>query len=100
MPPPTGGTIPVGQFGEFNDLAQSIPSGTSQLVFKAIQTYGDGTMVSWIRCPTRQCPIRRTLHRRLRSPPPAVPAGPRRPQVSPSSEGAGEHPVRLDMPAL
>ena len=31
--------IPVGQFGEFNVLAQGIPTGTSQLVFKAIQTY-------------------------------------------------------------
>ena len=35
----SGGSIPVGQFGEFNVLAQGIPTGTSQLVFKAIQTY-------------------------------------------------------------
>ena len=52
----SGGTIPVGQFGEFNVLAQGIPSGTSQLVFKAIQTYSDGTVVSWIQVPNRTVP--------------------------------------------
>ena len=45
----SGGTIPVGQFGEFNVLAQGIPTGTPELVFKAIQSYSDGTVVSWIR---------------------------------------------------
>src|SRR3974390_3351607 len=43
----SGGTIPVGQFGQFNVLAQGIPSGTSELVFKAIQSYSNGTVVSW-----------------------------------------------------
>jgi len=52
----TGGTIPVGQFGQFNVLAQGIPTGTSQLVFKAIQSYSDGTVVSWIQVPTRAVP--------------------------------------------
>ena len=52
----SGNTIPVGQFGEFNVLAQGIPSGTSQLVFKAIQTYSDGTTVSWIQVPTKSVP--------------------------------------------
>jgi uncharacterized protein YcnI len=49
-------TIPVGQFGEFNVLAQGVPSGTSQLVFKAIQTYSDGTVVSWIQVPSKTVP--------------------------------------------
>jgi uncharacterized protein YcnI len=50
------GTIPVGQFGEFNVLAQGVPTGTSQLVFKAIQTYSDGTVVSWIEVPSKAVP--------------------------------------------
>jgi len=52
----SGGTIPVGQFGEFDVLAQGIPTGTTQLVFKAIQSYGDGTVVSWIEVPDRAVP--------------------------------------------
>jgi uncharacterized protein YcnI len=52
----SGGTIPVGQFGAFNVLAQGIPTGTSELVFKAIQTYGDGTVVSWIEVPDKVVP--------------------------------------------
>ncbi len=52
----SGGTIPVGQFGEFNVLAQGIPTGTHQLVFKAIQTYSDGTVVSWIQVPDKAVP--------------------------------------------
>ena len=52
----SGSTIPVGQFGEFNVLAQGIPTGTSQLVFKAIQTYSDGTVVSWIEVPNKAVP--------------------------------------------
>ncbi len=52
----SGGTIPVGQFGEFNVLAQGIPTGTSELVFKAIQTYADGTVVSWIEVPNKTVP--------------------------------------------
>jgi uncharacterized protein YcnI len=51
-----GGTIPVGQFAEFNVLAQGIPTGTSELVFKAIQSYSDGTIVSWIQVPGRTVP--------------------------------------------
>jgi uncharacterized protein YcnI len=52
----TGSTIPVGQFEEFNVLAQGMPTGTSQLVFKAIQSYSDGTTVSWIQVPTKAVP--------------------------------------------
>ncbi len=52
----SAGNIPVGQFGEFNVLAQGIPTGTSKLVFKAIQTYSDGTVVSWIEIPDKAVP--------------------------------------------
>ena len=52
----SGSTIPVGQFGEFNVLAQGIPTGTTQLVFKAIQSYSDGTTISWIQVPTKAVP--------------------------------------------
>jgi len=52
----SGGSIPIGQFGEFNVLAQGIPSGTDQLIFKAIQQYSDGTVVSWIQVPDRAAP--------------------------------------------
>jgi uncharacterized protein YcnI len=51
-----GGSIPVGQFGEFNVLAQGIPSGTDHLVFKAIQSYSDGTTVAWIQVPSKAVP--------------------------------------------
>jgi len=50
------GNIPVGQFGEFNVLAQGIPTGTSLLTFKAVQLYSDGTTVSWIQVPTKDAP--------------------------------------------
>jgi uncharacterized protein YcnI len=52
----SGGSIPVGQFGEFDILAQGIPTGTSELVFKAIQSYNNGTVVSWIQVPSRAVP--------------------------------------------
>jgi uncharacterized protein YcnI len=51
-----GGTIPVGQFGAFNVLAQGLPSGTDKLVFKTIQQYSDGTTVSWIQIPDNAAP--------------------------------------------
>jgi Domain of unkown function (DUF1775) len=46
----------VGQFEEFNVLAQGIRSGTNQLVFKAIQLYSDGTTVAWIQVPSKAVP--------------------------------------------
>jgi periplasmic copper chaperone A len=52
----SGGSIPVGQFGLFNVLAQGLPSGTNQLVFKAVQDYSDGTTVAWIQVPDRSAP--------------------------------------------
>lgn len=50
------GSIPVGQFGEFNVLAQGLPTGTALLTFKAVQIYSDGTTVNWIQVPTKAAP--------------------------------------------
>jgi uncharacterized protein YcnI len=36
------------QYMLFSVLAGTLPSNANQLVFKAIQTYSDGTVVSWI----------------------------------------------------
>jgi uncharacterized protein YcnI len=44
---PGGGTAP-GQFEEFHVLVQQLPDKTNQVVFKALQTYSDGTIVRWI----------------------------------------------------
>jgi len=52
----SGGSIPVGQFGEFNVLAQGLPKGTDLLTFKAVQLYSDGTTVNWIQVPTKAAP--------------------------------------------
>jgi uncharacterized protein YcnI len=41
-----GGTAPS-QFQEFPVLVQQLPKDTSQVTFKAIQTYSDGTVVNW-----------------------------------------------------
>ena len=43
-----GGPIQPGHFQEFYVLAQSLPTGTDQVVFKALQTYADGDVVRWI----------------------------------------------------
>jgi uncharacterized protein YcnI len=44
----TGGTILPGQFQDFAVSADPLPSGISQLVFKAVQTYSNGDVVRWI----------------------------------------------------
>jgi uncharacterized protein YcnI len=44
----TGGKILPGQFQDFSVSADPLPSGISQLVFKAVQTYSNGTVVRWI----------------------------------------------------
>lgn len=41
------GTAP-GQFQEFYVLVQQLPDKANQVVFKALQTYSDGTIVRWI----------------------------------------------------
>ena len=43
-----GGPIQPGHFQEFYVLAQSLPTGTDQVVFKALQTYSNGAIVRWI----------------------------------------------------
>ena len=44
----TGGQILPGQFQDFAISADPLPTGISQLVFKAIQTYSNGDIVRWI----------------------------------------------------
>jgi uncharacterized protein YcnI len=44
-----GGEITPGHFQEFYVLAQQLPTTTSQVVFKALQTYSDGNVVRWIQ---------------------------------------------------
>jgi uncharacterized protein len=43
-----GAGIGPGFFGQFTVIAGKLPDGVSSLTFKAIQTYSDGTVVSWI----------------------------------------------------
>jgi uncharacterized protein YcnI len=47
----TGGKIDPGQFQEFDVSLGPLPKDTDQLVFKALQTYSDGTVVRWIDTP-------------------------------------------------
>jgi uncharacterized protein YcnI len=47
----TGGKILPGQYLDFSVSADPLPSGVSQLVFKAIQTYSNGDVVRWIDLP-------------------------------------------------
>jgi uncharacterized protein YcnI len=44
----TGGKILPGQFQDFAVSADPLPSGISQLAFKAVQTYSNGDVVRWI----------------------------------------------------
>lgn len=44
----SGGSIPQGQRDEFTFSAKT-PDGTGELVWKAYQTYADGTVVAWDR---------------------------------------------------
>lgn len=47
----TGGTINPGEFDEFEVSAGPVPKDVDQLVFKSIQTYASGEIVSWIEEP-------------------------------------------------
>jgi uncharacterized protein len=51
----TAGGIPPGAFDLFNVFA-TLPSNASKVTFKAVQTYSDGTVVSWIELPTKGAP--------------------------------------------
>jgi uncharacterized protein YcnI len=44
----TGGQIGPGQYESFDLLAQGLPDDADSLSFPTIQTYSDGTTVSWI----------------------------------------------------
>jgi len=44
----TAGGLAPGEFDLFTISAGPLPTNTSKLVFKALQTYSDGTTVSWI----------------------------------------------------
>jgi uncharacterized protein YcnI len=46
-----GAGIKAGFFGQFTVIAGKLPDGVSSLTFKAIQTYSDGSVVSWIEQP-------------------------------------------------
>jgi uncharacterized protein YcnI len=47
----TGGKILPGQYQDFSVSADPLPTGVSQLAFKAIQTYSNGDVVRWIDLP-------------------------------------------------
>ena len=44
----SGGGTPPTQFQELPVLVQQLPKAVSQVVFKAVQTYSDGSVVRWI----------------------------------------------------
>jgi uncharacterized protein YcnI len=44
----TGGSIPAGQYQDFQISVDPLPTDTGQLVFKAVQTYSNGDIVRWI----------------------------------------------------
>jgi hypothetical protein len=52
----SGGQISPGAFDLFTLFGGPLPTNTSKLVFKAIQTYSDGTVVRWIETPTKGAP--------------------------------------------
>ena len=52
----TGDGIPPHQFGLFTVSVGQLPSNTKSLVFKALQTYSDGTVVRWIEVPVKGAP--------------------------------------------
>ncbi|MFJ2816883.1 YcnI family protein [Streptomyces sp. NPDC087294] len=47
----TGGKIDAGQFEDFDVAFGQLPDNASELTFKTLQTYSDGTTVRWIEEP-------------------------------------------------
>ncbi|GAA1225478.1 hypothetical protein GCM10009665_14850 [Kitasatospora nipponensis] len=47
----TGGQIAPGHYQDFTVDFGALPAGTDTVVFKALQTYGNGTVVRWIDVP-------------------------------------------------
>jgi uncharacterized protein YcnI len=52
----TDGGLAPGQFDLFTISAGPLPTNTSKLTFKAIQTYSDGTTVNWIQSTVKGAP--------------------------------------------
>ena len=52
----TGGSIPPGEYQDFQISVDPLPTDTTQLVFKAVQTYSDGDIVRWIDLTTGSDP--------------------------------------------
>jgi uncharacterized protein YcnI len=52
----TAGGIPPNQFDLFTVSAGQLPSNTGSLEFKALQTYSDGSTVSWIEDTVKGAP--------------------------------------------
>ncbi len=52
----TDGGLQPGEFDLFTISAGPLPTNTNQLVFKAIQTYSDGTTVNWIQQTVKGAP--------------------------------------------
>jgi periplasmic copper chaperone A len=48
----SGGKIEPGQYENFSISAGPLPENADQIVFKALQTYSNGEVVSWIEEPT------------------------------------------------
>ena len=48
----SGGKLGPGQYENFSISAGPLPENADQLVFKALQTYSNGEVVSWIEEPT------------------------------------------------
>jgi len=52
----TGGTISPGQYQDFQISVDPLPSDTTSLTFKAVQTYSNGDVVRWIDLTTAANP--------------------------------------------
>jgi periplasmic copper chaperone A len=52
----TGGSIPPGEYQDFQISVDPLPTDTTQLVFKAVQTYSNGDVVRWIDLSTGSDP--------------------------------------------
>ncbi|HSO96425.1 MAG TPA: YcnI family protein [Acidimicrobiia bacterium] len=52
----TGAQIPPGGFDLFPVFGGPLPTNTSELTFKALQTYSNGDVVRWIELPTKGAP--------------------------------------------
>jgi uncharacterized protein YcnI len=51
-----GGVIKPGEFDLFTVSAGPLPTNTSSVTLKALQTYSDGDVVSWIEIPKKGAP--------------------------------------------